>query len=605
MSKQATKSSESKVLLVGWAGVDWQAVDSRLRAGEMPALQSMVSEGVRGRLAPVRPLVSPMLWTSAVTGKRADKHGICSFYDPLPNMTGLAPVSGLQRRSAAIWDYVSEARAESIVVGWPVVDPAEPIRGTIVKNDLGNQRSDHRSELSIAPEISLRCEELKRACGSQSSLEVALDAVLRLHANACELIRHEPWRFAAVCYPVLATLAATNQPATTDPRAAEKQRESAWRLQDALLAELKHAAGSDTNIVLISPHGPTNAEPSASESGAAERQLGLFCATGPHVRTAKTHYGATVLDVAPTVLRLLGLVEDEQTDGVPLLDCLKLDGVNSSSRPDTRRPRRTAAPFASKPRQSPQPTPDEIVPTDEAACLQVLENQRVNRALALSDSDRFEQAIDCWRDLLNERPDNETYAVRLVECLMRNRQYRESAWVIDRLAPKLASHPIFQLLLAEIAVAEERFDEAAALATAQIDALDASPHLLAKAASVLSECGDFAAAETCFSRSIGSEAGSLFAHAGLADLYWEQDTPERSLAEARKALAMAPALTKTRFTLAQSLHRIGQKAEAIVEFERCLEQRWRIEETHSYLASLYWADDPVRAAHHREMTSVI
>ena len=81
-----------KVLLIGWDSADWEMIDPLLASGQMPALARLLEEGVRGNLATLQPVLSPMLWTSIATGKRADKHGICGFTEPLPDGSGIGPV---------------------------------------------------------------------------------------------------------------------------------------------------------------------------------------------------------------------------------------------------------------------------------------------------------------------------------------------------------------------------------------------------------------------------------------------------------------------------------------------------------------------------------
>ncbi len=49
----------------------------------MPALQSLVDQGIMGNLATLDPPFSPMLWTTIATGVRPDKHGILGFSEPI------------------------------------------------------------------------------------------------------------------------------------------------------------------------------------------------------------------------------------------------------------------------------------------------------------------------------------------------------------------------------------------------------------------------------------------------------------------------------------------------------------------------------------------
>ena len=78
MAKRLAK----KILLIGWDAADWKIINPLLDKGEMPALESLINNGVMGNIATLDPPLSPMLWTSIATGKRADKHGILGFTEP-------------------------------------------------------------------------------------------------------------------------------------------------------------------------------------------------------------------------------------------------------------------------------------------------------------------------------------------------------------------------------------------------------------------------------------------------------------------------------------------------------------------------------------------
>lgn len=74
-----------RVLLLGWDAADWKVIDPLLDAGKMPFLEELINGGVMGNLATLRPILSPMLWNSIATGKRAGKHGILGFVESHPD----------------------------------------------------------------------------------------------------------------------------------------------------------------------------------------------------------------------------------------------------------------------------------------------------------------------------------------------------------------------------------------------------------------------------------------------------------------------------------------------------------------------------------------
>ena len=126
--------SKPRVLLIGWDAADWKVIQPLLEAGQMPNLARLMAGGVHGNLATLYPVLSPMLWTSIATGKRAYKHGIHGFTEPLPDGSGVRPVSLLSRKTKAVWNILNQTGHRSIVVGWWPSHPAEPLNGVMVSN---------------------------------------------------------------------------------------------------------------------------------------------------------------------------------------------------------------------------------------------------------------------------------------------------------------------------------------------------------------------------------------------------------------------------------------------------------------------------------------
>src|SRR6188768_3130915 len=126
--------AKPRVLLIGWDAADWKVIQPLLDAGEMPNLARLIAGGLRGNLATLYPVLSPMLWTSIATGKRAYKHGIHGFIEPLPDGSGVRPISILSRRTKAFWNILNQNGHRSVVVGWWPSHPAEPLNGVMVSN---------------------------------------------------------------------------------------------------------------------------------------------------------------------------------------------------------------------------------------------------------------------------------------------------------------------------------------------------------------------------------------------------------------------------------------------------------------------------------------
>ena len=57
-----------RLLLIGLDGADWEIIDPLLRDGRMPHLAALIQNGARGRMRSYDPMISPLLWTTMVTG---------------------------------------------------------------------------------------------------------------------------------------------------------------------------------------------------------------------------------------------------------------------------------------------------------------------------------------------------------------------------------------------------------------------------------------------------------------------------------------------------------------------------------------------------------
>ena len=89
MSKRLTR----RVFLIGWDAADWNIIHPLMEAGQMPVLEKFIELGTSGPITTLQPILSPMLWTSIATGKRADKHDILGFVEPSPDGKGIRPVT--------------------------------------------------------------------------------------------------------------------------------------------------------------------------------------------------------------------------------------------------------------------------------------------------------------------------------------------------------------------------------------------------------------------------------------------------------------------------------------------------------------------------------
>ena len=348
-----------KLLLVGWDAADWMVIDPLLQAGKLPFLASLMKRGVHGNMATLYPALSPLLWTSVATGKRADRHGILHFVEPTQDGKGIRPVTNLGRQCKALWNILQLNGKRSAVIGWWPSHPAEPINGVMVSDMFAKglqceppppipqgavwppEWADRIAELRTLP-VELPLEALRMFIPKVDEIDQQNDRVLHrfaeqiaetmsVHAAATEALEGTEWDFAAVYYNWLDHIkhGFMRYYPPRLPWIPEEEFDrfrhvidNAYCYQDAMLGRLLALAGEDTHVLIMSDHGflsdhrRLKAFPAEGVGAAAEhRHFGMFCLAGPGIRSGEKIDGATLLDIAPTILHLFGIPAGADMEG--------------------------------------------------------------------------------------------------------------------------------------------------------------------------------------------------------------------------------------------------------------------------------------------------
>lgn len=343
--------SPRPTLLIGWAGADWSFLRPLCEKGLLPALTHLVRNGTAGQLPSPRPFVSPMLWTSLATGKRAWKHGIHGFTEV--NANGSArPVSSASRRVPALWNMLSAEGRKTHAIGWPASHPAETINGICVSEKFfqgaasravfPERLTGELAELLVTPRtldpgilrllVPEITDTLLRNDPRAMRLLQALAELYSAHNVAASILETEPWDFAAIHLrflgQVLQDFAAFVPPRGALISESAFQRysgvlEGACRLQDRLLGDLLKIAGPDVRVIIVSDHGflaGQDGDDAPDGIATHQRAQGIFVAAGPGLQKGELIAGATLLDLAPTFLHSFGLPIGADMDGRVLHD---------------------------------------------------------------------------------------------------------------------------------------------------------------------------------------------------------------------------------------------------------------------------------------------
>lgn len=647
-----------KLLLIGWDAADWQMIQPLMTAGKMPTLKKLVDGGVSGNLATIRPILSPMLWTSIATGKRADKHGIHGFLEPLPDGTNVRRVTSTSRTCKAVWNILNQSGLRSNVVNWFASYPAEPINGAMVANTYAEARRDKDERLKLPrdaihpkelfeelAELHVRSREISPGDirplipqvdaidvtkdNKPLTLALLLAAAASTQAAATHLMEVNDWDFTAVYFPAVDHFGhhfmdfhPPRQPHVSE-QDFERYRHvmnGCYMFHDMLLNALIQQAGEDATVMIVSDHGFHSGalrpapELAAKDPEVMHRHLGIACLHGPGINpTEKKLYGATLLDVTPTILALFGLPTGLDMDGRPWLEVLD-------------KPSKTESILSWESIEGATgQLPSEAVPNDiegaEEAIRQLVDlgyieplsedtQERIrktrlylktNRIRALINSIRFTDAIPLLKELIEQQQNNEWFKLTLAECYQRSHQTEKAKALINTLSEDARKDSAVLSLMARIAFSEGQPDEGFQYL---LDARKVNPDSVSigcDLGNAYLRQGQVTEAEEAFLDCLKTDPSYAFAHNGLASVCLSQEDFDKAAEHALEAIDLIPHFPEAHFNLGLALIKLDKLPEAITAFESCETMRYNLPTVYTLLAKLHSKTNPEKAQHYKTL----
>lgn len=651
-------SLAKRVLLIGWDAADWQMAQPLLDQGHLPTLSRLIEGGVRGNLATIQPVISPMLWNSIATGKRADKHGIAGFVEPKPDLSGIRPVSSTSRKCKAIWNILNQVGLKSNVVSWFASHPAEPINGSIVSDRY--QASIKQAErVKRFPDGTFHPAALEETLSPLvvSPADIPADSLLpfvpraaqidqerddrllklagllaqtsTVHAAACHLVQQDDWDFTAIYYSAIDHFGHLFMPyhpprmdgiAAADAAIYQDVMNGCYRFHDMMLDSLLAYAGPETTVILVSDHG-FHSEARRPSTNACEqpvqwhREFGMACIQGPNIRQGDSLYGATLLDVTPTILSLFGLPIGKDMDGRPWLEVFEDPA-----------PVKRIESWESVPGDAGLHPPGlEGDPLDEAESIRqlidlgyieapsadtettirkVLTDRKTNLAIALSTSRRAARAIELWEELVAEHPEQSGYKMQLASCYLGLGELERAKRILGEIPTPDGNSAFVRLMSATIAAKDNQPEAALRIVRDVRREQSRDPAVLNRLGELLTDLESWDEAEEVLQASLGLLSDNPVALNGLARISLQKERYDQALEYALTTVGLVHFYPAAHFHLGSALFYLGREEEAIAAFETCLGMGFRPGEAHSHLAALYRRRDPRKAnEHQRRMAS--
>jgi tetratricopeptide (TPR) repeat protein len=643
IERRKSNALPRRVLLVGWDAADWQMIHPLVERGLMPTTAALLQQGAWGNLATTRPILSPLLWNTIATGKRPAEHGVLGFTEPNSDGTGVRPTSSTSRKCKALWNILTQCGLWSNVVGWYASHPAEPITGIMVSNQFEQftvaegQAPPLPGGCVHPPELAAELADLRVlpeeidasalipfvpiagrlvATGDTQrlgKLQHMLAQTSTVHAVATHLMAYGEWDFTAVYFEGIDRFGhefmefhPPKMAEVSDDDFATYQHcmSGIYRFHDMLLETLLSLAGEETAVILMSDHGYYNdhlrPDPREGKSGPMDwhRPFGILAGRGPGFRPGARLYGASILDVAPTVLHLLGLPVAHDMPGRVLAEVLAetaatprveswedIDGPCGMHPPELRiDPAESHAILMQLAALGYVDAPGEDA---ERTVRDTIAGNQFCLAQSLADARRFDEAIQAI-DALDDRVRHGGSAqVLQASCLLALGRYEPAREILERLAATNPADPRMEMLLGAIDLAQGRTAEA----LVHLEHVEAAeprlPDLHNKLGEAYLATARHAAAITAFERALTIDPDSPVAYAGLARTKLEMGDAQGALDDALVAAELVHYFPRVHLTIGKALLALGDDAGAVEALELCLRQAPRLKAALESLATAY------------------
>jgi len=618
-----TGETPKRVLLIGWDAADWQMIEPLMAAGEMPNMKRFVEEGVSGNVATLQPALSPMLWTSIVTGKHADKHGVLGFAEVDPKSGKARPVTSTGRGCKAIWNILSDAGRPSGAINWYASHPAEKIDGFVVTDRFAHPtgilkegepllgwetvaRSVHPAEdlediakVRVHPQM-ISHEQVQAFVPGATDpasanwekireLRVLLAHCATVHNAATAFMDARDWDFLGIYYDAIDRFAHAfmefhppklGHVSDQDFELYQGIMNECYRFHDLMLGRLMNMIDDETAVVILSDHGfhsgvtrPEGTSGIADGQPAAwHRPYGVIAFWGPGMKRGAKLYGATLLDVTPTILTMLGMDPARDMDGLPLTQIWEEPRLQSE-RVETYE----TGGDAIEEEEVEQTDVDEqimhqlqqlgYVGNDEADDI-VIDRAR-NLGTVYMSTGRPRQALEQFELVQRMRPGTAGIGLSIGACMLSLGKLDEAERMVGESAPSSTARG--RVLLAMICARRGDRDGSLEHLIAARAMEEGLPGIDAKIGEMLVKLGRWDEAEGAFERALERDPDDADALDGIGVVYHNTGRDAEAVLSHTKSIALVRNRAATHLHLGEALvsvERTGWAIEAFVEAAR-------------------------------------
>jgi tetratricopeptide (TPR) repeat protein len=379
-----------------------------------------------------------------------------------------------------------------------------------------------------------------------------------------------------------------------------------YLFHDEMLGRLLDLAGDDTTVLLVSDHGfhcdhlrpPTTSESPEAQAATWHRQYGVLAMRGPGIQRDERIYGATLLDITPTVLTLFGLPVGRDMDGRPLLQALEnappsvrsIPSWDHRPGPDGRRPaelQRTTVESEAAVEQliALGYLPAATAESNKAVQIAVAES-KFNLAIVHSAHGRARQALTILAELHAVDPNNHRYSLALAKTHANLGQHSEALAMIEAVEAAGWRTADGELVAAASLFNEGRTDAALARLAECERRYPGNAVLYGLMGNVHLARSHWVEADAAFDRALALDDDDPHAHNGAARAALKLGEFEKSAEHALRAIGLIFFFPQAHFHLGMAFKGMGETERAIRSLKLAVTQAPKFEEAQQELENL-------------------
>lgn len=339
----------NKVIIIGVDSLDWNILQVFIDRGLLPTFARLIETGSSGAFLSRHQQYRSAACTSMMTGVEPILHGVLHDMEYGPGGLSARSVTAESIRVPRVWELAAASDIAANVMAWPALVKSKPIKGIQVMNGIQSLDAAAVDVWPLSPEsvmpLSWRENVLDYRVFPDDIPQQYLDQLLQylpplqreplhipckllfsqllsLHSVGMRLAEDNeyPWRLLALRFDTFAFL--SELPLQVSFEGNVLSYLLGWyQFLDNMLAQYSSYLTSDDYLMIVSEQGVNPAVIGKPTGLSNPAGAGVLCIKGPDIPADHLLDAASVMDIAPTILTMLGLDVPTYMAGRVLFEC--------------------------------------------------------------------------------------------------------------------------------------------------------------------------------------------------------------------------------------------------------------------------------------------